>query len=87
MYIFPVVDGVWEISSNLLEFFDPTELPVIDDNGDTNIWTGTNTGEFSVASAYECIRKKFQKLNWTRSVWHKSIHPSIASNVWKLVRG
>ncbi|XP_026459608.1 uncharacterized protein LOC113360302 [Papaver somniferum] len=33
------------------------------------------------------LEKKFQKLQWTKFVWHKPIHPNIASNVWKLVRG
>ncbi|XP_026458908.1 uncharacterized protein LOC113359503 [Papaver somniferum] len=62
------------------------DLPVVSGNGDKRIWTGTITGEFTVASAVEVIRHKFPPLHWTKKVWHKSIHPGISSNIWKLGR-
>ncbi|XP_026399512.1 uncharacterized protein LOC113295390 [Papaver somniferum] len=62
------------------------DLPVVGGGRDKRIWTGIITGEFTVASAVEAIRDKFSSLHWTKKVWHNSIHPSISSNVWKLVR-
>ncbi|XP_026399370.1 uncharacterized protein LOC113295234 [Papaver somniferum] len=79
-------NGGWVIHSDYSTFFGANELPVIDDKGDRRIWCGTSTGKFTVASAYELIRNKFPTLQWTKQVWHPSIHPSISSSVWKIVR-
>ncbi|XP_026403781.1 uncharacterized protein LOC113299070 [Papaver somniferum] len=45
------------------------------------------SGDFTVDSAVECIREHYQKVTWARHVWHPILHPSTASNVWKIVRG
>ncbi|XP_026453988.1 uncharacterized protein LOC113355364 [Papaver somniferum] len=63
-----------------------SDLPVVSRSGDKRICTGTITGHFTVASAVEVMRHKFPPLHWTKKVWHKSIHPSISSNIWKLGR-
>ncbi|XP_026384260.1 uncharacterized protein LOC113279818 [Papaver somniferum] len=80
-------NGEWKIPVNFLEFFEPEELPVLDHKEDRRIWSATLTGNFSVASTSECIRKKYQPVKWEKAVWHKSIHPNISGNIWKLVRG
>ncbi|XP_026435535.1 uncharacterized protein LOC113333241 [Papaver somniferum] len=82
-----IKDGEWQIPSNFFQFFVATDLPVIDQKGDKRIWSATSSGKFSVASAYNCIRKKFQPVNWANTVWHKSVHPNVSSNVWKILRG
>ncbi|XP_026383841.1 uncharacterized protein LOC113279363 [Papaver somniferum] len=82
-----IKDGEWQIPSNFFQFFAAIDLPVIDQKGDRRIWSATSSGNFSVASAYNCIRKKFQPVKWANTVWHKSIHPNVSSNVWKILRG
>ncbi|XP_026417052.1 uncharacterized protein LOC113312518 [Papaver somniferum] len=73
-------DGEWQIPANFLEFFATSELPVIDNKGDRRIWSATTSGKFYVASASNCIRKKFHPVNWAKTVWHKNIHPNVSSN-------
>ncbi|XP_026450635.1 uncharacterized protein LOC113350723 [Papaver somniferum] len=80
-----IQNGEWKIPENFLELFEPADLPVLDNKEDRRIWSATSTGNFTFAT--ECIRKKFQTVQWAKAVWHKSIHPSISGNVWKLVRG
>ncbi|XP_026437677.1 uncharacterized protein LOC113335867 [Papaver somniferum] len=81
-----LLDGEWVIPAEMLEMIETREFPVADYQQDTRIWSGTLTGEFSVALAVENIRRKYPKLKWTNQVWNSSIHPAISSNVWKLVR-
>ncbi|XP_026450704.1 uncharacterized protein LOC113350801 [Papaver somniferum] len=82
-----IKDGECQIPSNFFQFFASTELPVIDHKGDMRIWSATSSSNFSVDSAYNCIRKKFQPVNWEKTFWHKSVHPNVSSNVWKILRG
>ncbi|XP_026416756.1 uncharacterized protein LOC113312216 [Papaver somniferum] len=58
-------DGEWVIPTEMLEMFDISELPAADNQEDRRVWSLTITGEFTVASAVESIRKKFPKLQWT----------------------
>ncbi|XP_026419632.1 uncharacterized protein LOC113315586 [Papaver somniferum] len=53
----------------MLEIFDISELPVADNQEDKRIWNATLTGEFSVASAVEDIRRKNPKLQWTKQTF------------------
>ncbi|XP_026451639.1 uncharacterized protein LOC113351959 [Papaver somniferum] len=80
-------DGEWKIPASFLEFFSTSELPVIDNKEDRRIWSATTSGKFTVASASDCIRKKYHSVHWAKIVWHKSVHPNVSSNVWKIVRG
>ncbi|XP_026459124.1 uncharacterized protein LOC113359756 [Papaver somniferum] len=82
-----LLEGEWVIPNELLELFEVNELPVVNNDEDKRVWCGSISGEFSVASAVECIRKKYPKQKWTNQVWKSSIHPNISSNIWKLVRG
>lgn len=81
-----LLEGEWVIPSELMEMIDVNVLPVINGGEDIRIWTYTISGDFTVASAVEAVRKKFPKMQWTSQVWHPSVHPDVASNVWKLVR-
>ncbi|XP_026416567.1 uncharacterized protein LOC113312004 [Papaver somniferum] len=80
-----LLDGEWVIPVEMLEMIETRELPVADYQQDRRIWSDTLTGEFSVASAVENIRRKYPKLKWTNQVWNSSIHLAISSNVWKLM--
>ncbi|XP_026434040.1 uncharacterized protein LOC113331560 [Papaver somniferum] len=59
-------DGEWQIPNNFLDFFEISELPVMDCNDDRRIWSANTSGEFTVASAAEIIRKKFQPVHWEK---------------------
>ncbi|XP_026400004.1 uncharacterized protein LOC113295885 [Papaver somniferum] len=48
------------------QMFDINELPVADNNEDRRIWSFSITGDFTVASAVEAIRRKYPKLQWTK---------------------
>ncbi|XP_026452043.1 uncharacterized protein LOC113352440 [Papaver somniferum] len=82
-----IVNEEWLIPSRLLQYFQVEELPTISKQKDTRMWTGTMSGEFTVSSAVELIRKKYQKVKWAKYVWNPILHPTTASNVWKIVRG
>ncbi|XP_026452123.1 uncharacterized protein LOC113352526 [Papaver somniferum] len=79
-----ILDGEWVIPTELMEMINMDDLPVVSKGKDKRVWTGTIIGRFTVASAVEIMRQKFPSLNWTKKVWHKSVHPSISSNVWNL---
>ncbi|XP_026383986.1 uncharacterized protein LOC113279506 [Papaver somniferum] len=44
-------------------------------------------GYFSTSSVVEKIRNKEPKIHWPDQIWKKFLHPSIASNVWKIQQG
>ncbi|XP_026420149.1 uncharacterized protein LOC113316144 [Papaver somniferum] len=63
------------------------ELPAIGAGIDKRIWEGDLTGSFSIVSAVQQIRVKYQQVNWAKYVWSPYIHPYTSSNVWKILRG
>ncbi|XP_026434044.1 uncharacterized protein LOC113331564 [Papaver somniferum] len=81
-----ILDGERIVPAELIEMININDLPVVSEGIDKRVWTGTITVHFTVASTVEVMRQKFPSLQWTKKVWHKSIHPSISSNVWKLTR-
>ncbi|XP_026417047.1 uncharacterized protein LOC113312511 [Papaver somniferum] len=81
-----ILDDEWIVPAELMEMININDLPVVSEGREKTIWTGTITGQFIVASTMEVIRQKLPSLHWTKKVWHKFIHPSISSNVWKLAR-
>ncbi|XP_026383495.1 uncharacterized protein LOC113278995 [Papaver somniferum] len=42
---------------------------------------------FNNAKEVEKIRHKEDKVDWSSYIWRKSLHPTIASNIWKLLQG
>ncbi|XP_026459308.1 uncharacterized protein LOC113359968 [Papaver somniferum] len=71
----------------MAQLVDINELPVVDGKKDRKIWIWSKTGEFTVASAMNCIGKKFPEKYWSKKIWKKTFHPSISSNLWKILRG
>ena len=53
----------------------------------TAIWTPVENGKFTIASAWEVIRKKRPKNIINKSVWHKHIPFKIAFFIWSALRG
>ncbi|XP_026390091.1 uncharacterized protein LOC113285383 [Papaver somniferum] len=54
---------------------------------DSIIWNLHSSGIFNNAKAVEKIRHKEDKVDWSSYIWRKSLHPSIASNIWKFIQG
>ncbi|XP_026458773.1 uncharacterized protein LOC113359335 [Papaver somniferum] len=54
---------------------------------DSIIWNLHSSGMFNNAKAVEKIRHKEDKVDWSSYIWRKSLHPTIASNIWKLIQG
>ncbi|XP_026399611.1 uncharacterized protein LOC113295495 [Papaver somniferum] len=73
----------WRIPCTLQDFI-PDSLPTISGDQDKLIWSGYLKGSFSTSSVVEKIRNKEQKIHWPHQIWKKILHPSIASNVWKI---
>ncbi|XP_026454411.1 uncharacterized protein LOC113355700 [Papaver somniferum] len=54
---------------------------------DSIIWNLHSSGMFNNAKAVEKIRHKEDKVDWSYYIWRKSLHPTISSNIWKLLQG
>ncbi|XP_069152141.1 uncharacterized protein [Solanum lycopersicum] len=54
---------------------------------DTATWMPTETGIFSIASAWECIRKKRIIDNISTIIWHKHLPFKIAFFIWRALKG
>ncbi|XP_040987618.1 uncharacterized protein LOC121235334 [Juglans microcarpa x Juglans regia] len=50
---------------------------------DTMIWLPDKNGLFSSKSAWDIIRMKFQKLDWSCWIWNKWIPKKVAICIWK----
>ncbi|XP_026433333.1 uncharacterized protein LOC113330717 [Papaver somniferum] len=62
-------------------------LSEIGTGNDNLIWKGNIEGNFATSSAINLIRNKEQHLHCYKKIWNSYLHPSIASNIWKLVQG
>ncbi|XP_015064939.1 uncharacterized protein LOC107010215 [Solanum pennellii] len=54
---------------------------------DTAIWTPQENGKFSIASAWEIIRKKRQQDPINTIIWHKNMPFKVAFFIWRALRG
>ncbi|XP_026443242.1 uncharacterized protein LOC113343173 [Papaver somniferum] len=62
-------------------------LPTLCSGRDKRIWMPDMKGVFSVKSARDLIRKKFPTMKEASLLWRKVVHPSLAAQNWKFVRG
>ncbi|XP_026433536.1 uncharacterized protein LOC113330957 [Papaver somniferum] len=62
-------------------------LPTLCSGRDKRIWMPDMKGVFSVKSARELIRNKFPTMKEASLLWRKVVHPSLAAQNWKFVRG
>ncbi|XP_026417606.1 uncharacterized protein LOC113313099 [Papaver somniferum] len=76
-----------QIPLEMNAYFNEDDLLYIGNGVDRRIWETSLTGDFSVANAVQDIRKKFPKCSWAKKIWRSCIHPNLACNMWKIVRG
>ncbi|XP_026383906.1 uncharacterized protein LOC113279425 [Papaver somniferum] len=72
-----------EIKSAIASF----SLPDVSGMNDELCWKVTLSGEFIISAAVNKIRTRGEKVQWSKYIWNAFLHPSIASNVWKLIQG
>ncbi|XP_026459208.1 uncharacterized protein LOC113359850 [Papaver somniferum] len=76
-------EGQWNIPVELQQLISNYHLPAVHGGVDIRLWNADN-GNFSTHSAVERIRYHEPVLSWTKYILQHFLHPSIASNVWKL---
>ncbi|XP_026419746.1 uncharacterized protein LOC113315705 [Papaver somniferum] len=79
-----LVNNDWIIPHQFLEFFS-VNLPALYEK-DKLIWCGDMSGNFSFSSAIETIIIKYPKVYWYKKIWTPCVHPTKASNIWKITR-
>ncbi|XP_026399822.1 uncharacterized protein LOC113295711 [Papaver somniferum] len=82
-----IIDNEWHIPPQLQQFLHIDNMPNIGSEVDCIVWNLHSSGQFNTAMAVEKLRFKEQKVNWSSHIWRSYLHPSIASNIWKLLQG
>ncbi|XP_026417250.1 uncharacterized protein LOC113312728 [Papaver somniferum] len=82
-----IINNQWNIHPQLQHLLQFDNLPQIHNGSDSIIWNLHSSGIFNNAKAVEKIRHKEDKVEWSSYIWRKSLHPTIASNIWKLLQG
>ncbi|XP_026399812.1 uncharacterized protein LOC113295699 [Papaver somniferum] len=82
-----ILEGKWNLPEELQLMLTHYTLPEIGVGDDILIWKGEVKGNFTTASAINLIRNKEQPLQCYKKIWNSFLHPSIASNIWKLIQG
>ncbi|XP_026455672.1 uncharacterized protein LOC113356677 [Papaver somniferum] len=85
-------DNQWVFPENHLNCLlaagvDMHNLPLPDGGEDKRVWMPNFSGDFSVSSAKELIRQKHGSFNAASMLWRKEIHPRLAAQNWKFIRG
>ncbi|XP_026436177.1 uncharacterized protein LOC113334044 [Papaver somniferum] len=80
-------NGEWSYNDELHQIFHHLKLPEILGGDDILVWTRNLKGEFSISDAVYKLRHKERSVNWSKFLWTHFLHPSVASNVWKLIQG
>ncbi|XP_026454896.1 uncharacterized protein LOC113356096 [Papaver somniferum] len=86
-----LVDNQWVIHEAHLNLLLVTglyvnQLPIIVGGNDMRIWMPEYKGEFTVSSAKNLIRKRYNMLEGASLIWRKEIHPTLAAQNWKFIR-
>ncbi|XP_026459218.1 uncharacterized protein LOC113359858 [Papaver somniferum] len=82
-----IINDQWNIHPQLHHLLQIDNLPHIHSGNDSIIWNLHSSGMFNNAKAVEKIRHKEDKVDWSSYIWRKSLHPTIAINIWKLLQG
>lgn len=81
--------GVLTWPGYIIEFLAKAGLGMVNiyeaEHRDTLHWLPDINGEFTVASAYNKIRRKGSVKWWQGYVWNNYIHPRTAGTAWKLI--
>ncbi|XP_026417018.1 uncharacterized protein LOC113312483 [Papaver somniferum] len=79
-----ILEGNWCVPTELQQIIPVNSLPVIRHGTDHMAWTASNDGNFYTDIAVEKISHKESILPWPKYVRQNFLHPSIASNIWKI---
>ncbi|XP_004248595.1 uncharacterized protein [Solanum lycopersicum] len=89
-----IKDGKWNeslIRHQVNPLFIPkilqTKLNYSTGKEDNAIWIPTETGNFTIASAWECIRNKRPIDTINTIIWHKHLPFKIAFFIWRALKG
>ncbi|XP_026429021.1 uncharacterized protein LOC113324983 [Papaver somniferum] len=82
-----LIDGKWSLDVDLQQLLQNLRMPEVLGGEDILLWTGNLKEEFSIPEAVNKLRHKEFSVSWSRYIWKPFIHPSVASNVWKLIQG
>ncbi|XP_026399073.1 uncharacterized protein LOC113294917 [Papaver somniferum] len=63
------------------------KLPTPSGGEDYRVWMPDISIEFSVSSATSIVRQKYPNLEGASFIWRKEIHPVLAAQNWKFLRG
>ncbi|XP_026398779.1 uncharacterized protein LOC113294607 [Papaver somniferum] len=80
-------DGVWMIPEELRPTLENRNLPVVSGGNDKLFWIEDVKGVLNTSSVVNRIREKEPKLHWPTKIRKPFMHPSISSNVWKIIQG
>lgn len=61
-------------------------LPILAHNSDRFSWKGNTSDLFTVASAWEIIRRKKARVSWHAFIWNNSITPRYQVNLWLIAK-
>ncbi|XP_026378413.1 uncharacterized protein LOC113272833 [Papaver somniferum] len=81
----------WQLQGDHIQNFlrarvDLNNLPTPQGGDDHRVWMPEMRGNFTVSSAKQLIRKKYNVLDVYGLLWRKVIHPKLAAQNWKLAR-
>ncbi|KAF9610605.1 hypothetical protein IFM89_023493, partial [Coptis chinensis] len=85
-----IVNGSVQIPSNFQALITTTGLTTDgilkwnDGDRDTLIWCPDLKGKFSVASAFQEIRRKINVNSWHKHMWNSHTHPRTAAIAWRI---
>ncbi|XP_026459848.1 uncharacterized protein LOC113360563 [Papaver somniferum] len=81
-----ILDNEWNISYEVQPYIN-SSLPAISGEDDKMVWCDDLKGHFTTSSATNKIRHIKPVLHWPSKIWKPFMHPSITSNIWKLIQG
>ncbi|XP_026398577.1 uncharacterized protein LOC113294395 [Papaver somniferum] len=82
-----ILEGKWNVPEELKPIIAHYTLPEIGVGEDILVWKEDIKGNFTTSSAINSIRNKEQPLQCYKKIWNSFLHPSIASNIWKILQG
>ncbi|XP_026451678.1 uncharacterized protein LOC113352004 [Papaver somniferum] len=80
-------ESSWALPSEIQAVLINQKLPETFGDEDELIWNDDIKGTFTMPAATNKLRHKETRKHWSRYVCNNFLHPSIASNIWKLVQG
>jgi len=70
---------------SLLEYWG-FSLPSLADSPDRFSWHESSSGSFSMASAWEALRPRKNRIPWAHFIWNNAIAPRYKFNLWLITK-